>query len=205
MRTYATFTTTKQIIRFIRNELLLASLLAYGSLRVSSPLPDAQWHIEMENLQNISMAGLQANALYHASPGAVPTNPDLNLLDFIVEDSSPSKRKLCSNQKFRSIGYSSFSILGISLIFLLSLTIILLNLGLPAFLGWIQEKVGRTKVGPKRWIEDDILQVQRMAFEGRNVGPWVGQRGGVPVTEEYGMKICWENGGENILLSKDPQ
>ena len=176
-------------LRILKNEILLANQRVYGGFRISSALPNNQWEIEMENLFNISMAGLQLNAQSHATPYNSEIRPGAHLHQFILPPSTLEQKRICNNQKVRSSLYASFNILGLALIISLSSLIILLNLSLPRLAGWFQRRLGKCEISRLGWIDDDILQTQRIALQGKGIGPWDGKRDAVPVTVEYGMKI----------------
>jgi hypothetical protein len=206
MLTYAGFMQLNNMLQFLRNEVLLASQLVYGSGLISSPVEATHWHSEMENLHNVSLAGMQAHAVYHAAPGNVQIKPRMSLHDVIVPETSPEQLVLCNNQKFRSTAYASFNLLGVCLILILSFLIIMLNTVLPTVVGWIQGKGNKREWNIARlaWIEDDVLQLQRMAFEGRGIGPWKGRANNVPVMESYGLKFQrkqFAENGEQVQLS----
>lgn len=205
---FADYMRIDNVYKFLQNEILLANQVVYGSFGISTPLEDSQWITEMENLHNISLAGLQFCSVAHAAPGNVPIRDGFNLHDFIVPETDPEKLKLCNNQRFRSPKYSSFSILGLAIIVAMSSVIILLNLSLQRVVGWVQT---RRRRGWKRleWIEDDVLQLQRMAFEGRWEGPWKGKTDEVPVTQRFGAELRRGRGGRDgeyrlLDLSQNP-
>lgn len=78
--------------------------------------------------------------------------------------------------------YSSFSVLGLSLIIALGTTLIILDLSLESILGWWDQKLHRNPYQRLEWQSNEILQLQRLAHEAYGAGRWekVNQR--VPVT-----------------------
>ncbi|KAH8592278.1 hypothetical protein B0O99DRAFT_743763 [Bisporella sp. PMI_857] len=176
-------------LRILRHEILLANQHVYGGFRMSSALPETQWQTEIENMFNVSMAGLQLNALGYAAHENPEARPGIHLHEFVVQPSTKEEKYICKNQKIRSSNYISFNVLGLAIASSISLIIILLNLSLPTFVAWLQMKWHRGNVARMSWIEDDILQMQRIALQGKGVGPWQGKMDAVPVTIEYGMEI----------------
>ncbi|KAJ9654806.1 hypothetical protein H2201_008940 [Coniosporium apollinis] len=177
-------------VGFLRDEILLANTLAYGSfLGISSPVPDTQWQTEMENIYNITMTGLQKNVVAHAASPNVQVRPGVDLNSFIIPETDPLGLRICASQKFRTSTHSSFSMFGLSFLVLVCALIILTNLWLPNFVHWIQRRSHNGLVPRLAWIEDDVLQLQRIALERRGIGPWKKKWDGVPVTAEFGKKF----------------
>jgi hypothetical protein len=41
----------------------------------------------------------------------------------------------------------------------------------------------------KEWVETGIMQLHRLAWEGRGIGPWNGKEDGMPRTMDSGLKF----------------
>jgi len=94
-------------------DVLLAKDKVYISFNKLSPaLPPDQWHTEMENIHNISMAMLQQRVVDHASPFNFKIHNPLNADTFIIPENDTENVRLCSLQRIKTSGYSSFSVLG---------------------------------------------------------------------------------------------
>ncbi|KAJ9669280.1 hypothetical protein H2201_000632 [Coniosporium apollinis] len=179
----------RYILYFLGNKILVANEKVYGAFLVSSPLPDNQWQIEMENLNNLSMAVLQQHVVEHASPQNIEVRPGVTSRQYIIPENTPEGKRLCANQKTRHAAYSSFNLLGICVIIFGGSLIILVNLSLPHLVGWIQKMTGIGLAARLDWIESETLQLQRMAFEGRGIGPWIGKQDRVPTTAKFGRRF----------------
>lgn len=163
----------------------------------------------MANLHNISLAGLQAHGVLHAAPGNTEIRPGVNLHDFIDSETTAENLKLCNSQKFRSPKYTSISLLGLLMIILVCFTIVTLNTILPRLVKTLQgiwkEKGNVSKIA---WIEDDVLQLQRIAMEARGVGPWSekSKTGNAPVLDSYALefsRIAFDRGlAEEVPLNE---
>ncbi|KAJ9641577.1 hypothetical protein H2199_005547 [Coniosporium tulheliwenetii] len=173
-------------LSFLKNEILLANTLTYGPIGISTPVPDTQWQTEMENIYNITMAGLQQNVVDHASAPNIQIRPGVELHSFINPETDPLDLHICASEKIRSSAYSSFNMFGLCFLVLTCALIIVVNLSLPNFVHWIQRRSHNGLVPRLAWIEDDVLQLQRIALEGRGIGPWEKKWEGVPVTAELG-------------------
>ena len=200
------------ILQFLRkSDLLLAGMKLWGSQRISSDLLPDQWKHEMANLHNISLAGLQAHGVLHAAPGNTPIKPGVNLHDYIVPETTAEDLKLCDNQKFRSTKYTSISFLGLMLTLLVCFSIILLNAVLPGIVRVLQGFwKSKGHVSKRAWIEDDVLQLQRLAMEARGVGPWneKSKNGNAPFLESYALEFprSFEGGlAEEVPLNGDTE
>ena len=194
------------ILQFLKNELLLANQLTYGGLSLSSGLQPDHWRNEMANIYNVSLAGMQAHLVLHAAPGNSEIKPGVKLHDFIIPETSPEHLKLCENQKFRSAEYSSISLLGLLIVILSCFTIIGLNIIVPHVVKFLQGVWHEKGAASKRaWIEDDVLQLQRIALEARGLGPWKGKIQAVPVLDSYGtefQRVNFEGGyAEQVPLN----
>lgn len=197
------------VATFLKNEILLANKLIYGSFGISTMLPDTQWHLEVENFHNITMAGLQANMISHAAEPNFVIRPGLTLLDHINEETDPDSLELCRNQRVKVTRYSSFSMLGLLIIIVVSAIIIVTDIYLPWLVARSSRSV-RKKTDPddmserslSAWDQDDVLQLQRQALELRGVGPWKKNgTGKVPVTE--GWDVRFKRGGDGGSKTAD--
>lgn len=176
-------------LMFLKNEILVATRLVYGSFGISTPLPDDQWQTEVANIHNLSLAGLQLNAIGHAATPNIQIRPGLSLHDHMVDETDPDAQALCRNQRARISAYSSFSMLGIIIIIACSLLIILVDYCLPLLLLRVNPASLKSTIAAQAWDEDDILQLQRQALEGRGIGPWKTNSGPVPVTDQWDLKF----------------
>lgn len=176
-------------LMFLKNEILVANKLVYGSFGISSPLPPTSWQQEIENIHNLSLAGMQLNSIAHAANSDVQIREGLRLSDYIIPETDPESLALCKNQRVRVTTYSSFSMLGILIILIVSTLIILVDTYLPGLVHRLQRTSMKGDIARQAWDEDDILQIQRLALEGRGVGPWKQKTGGVPVTAGWDIKF----------------
>lgn len=201
MLTYLTFMRLGLVIDFLRHDVLLAKQYVYGSARVSSSLESGQWRTEMENLHNISLAGLQAHGVLHAAPGNAALKPGVSLHDYIVPETNYEQLRLCNNQIFRSTEYSSFSLLGLLVVCIVSGLLIVFNFTIPPLVQWVQRKwrIPRLQEARNAWIEDDVLQLQRAMLEGKGLGPWRGKDEAVPVMDGYGEVFSRRDFGDEVL------
>jgi hypothetical protein len=169
---------------------LLAKDQVYTSLNpLSQTLPPNQWHIEMENIHNISMAMLQRRVIDHALPSNLNTSRSIHADTYIIPENDAESLRLCSHQRIKTSEYSSFSVLGLALIISGCSLTILISILLPRTMGWFQRKTGRGLHRRLEWIESQTLQLQRMLFEKWGIGPWKGGQNAVPVTAMFGQKF----------------
>jgi hypothetical protein len=76
-------------LMFLKNEILVANKIVYGSFGISGALPDNQSQTEMENIHNTSLAGLQQNLINHAAAPNVRIRPGLDLHSYMVPENRP--------------------------------------------------------------------------------------------------------------------
>ncbi|ETN39471.1 uncharacterized protein HMPREF1541_05695 [Cyphellophora europaea CBS 101466] len=142
--------------------------------------PD-QWQVEINSWFDVGLAKLQrAMVQYATGPGFTPEGT-------FVQKPQPDEiisRAMCGSQMVRvTDGTTSFSVLGISIIFAVGTLIILTYLVLETLVSSVQRKFHWGDYRRVRWGMDDKLQVQRMAFEGAGMGgEWKNLSGMVPVT-----------------------
>ncbi|KAI9860128.1 MAG: hypothetical protein M1813_006238 [Trichoglossum hirsutum] len=180
----------RYLLLFLGTDVLLANNKLYSSFdRLSPALPPNQWQIEMENIHNITMAMLQRIVVEHALPSNFRVSDSASTDSYVIPENDTESLRLCSHQRIKAIGYSSFSVLGLAVIILVGSFIILVNILLPGIVGWFQRKTGRGLHRRREWIESETLQLQRMLFEMRGIGPWEGNQDAVPVTANFGQKF----------------
>jgi hypothetical protein len=210
MRIMLYYMRLNSVLTFLKNEVLVSTKLVYGSFGISTALPEVQWHREVENFHNLTLAGLQLNTIDHVGSPNVQIKDGQWLHDYIVPETDPEGINLCRNQLVHITGYNSFSMLGIILVVVLSALIILADIYLP----WLVSKgrrdpddvIGGTDSHTAHnklssWEEDDILQIQRQAFEGRGIGPWTDKNGNrVPVMAAWDVKF---RKSRNVAVSGD--
>jgi hypothetical protein len=166
--------------------------LSYG---YSGPLPDNQWQLEAEHWVKAELASLQD--VFVTAANGMPSEMD----DFRVEPMANETiaRNMCVNQKIVSTTFSSFNVLGLSLILVLGALIIVLDMGLePCVARWVKRKYAKRQSGQEEegwngerhplyevveWSQMGTLQLQRLAHEEAGSGTWTKCDGDVPVTE----------------------
>jgi hypothetical protein len=184
----------RYLLLFLGTDVLLANNKLYSSFdRLSPALPPNQWQIEMENIHNITMAMLQRIVVEHALPSNFGVSGSASTDSYVIPENDTESLRLCSHQRIKASGYSSFSVLELAVIILVGSFIILVNILLPGIVGWFQRKTGRGLRRRREWIESETLQLQRMLFEMRGIGPWEGNQDAVPVTANFGQKFQLRN------------
>lgn len=178
-----------QLIFIGRENLIANDYLWDGGTQfgLSAALPSNHWQAEVSNFFNVSLATLQRAAPAFAQPPAFDVgNPtadpdkDSNILRYIQEPADADMRALCDAIKMRSKAHTSFSVLGLSLLIGMGLLIMLVNTILPQLAAFWQRRTGLGGYKRLEWIESSAFQLQRMAAEGRGVGPWQGKEDDVP-------------------------
>jgi hypothetical protein len=184
--------TISAIVNYIGASALRARYsLSYG---YSAALPDNQWQLEAEHWIKSSLASLQDTFIEAAN--GIPED----LEDFRQPPTADETvaQNMCVNQKIVSTNYSSFNVLGLSLILILGVLIIILDMGCEPTVAWWQrrkyakldpeaahndEKSSHPLYGALEWSQTHILQLQRLAFEEEGHGEWSSCDKDVPVTE----------------------
>lgn len=142
---------------------------------MQSALPGNQWELEVESWFKLTMADLQRSILEQATG---PTEPAIR--QFLVRPNTTEERQVCANQKIRSDSFTSFNILGLTIIFALGGLITLLSFVLPMAVERVQRR--RNPYSSLEWVANDTLQLQRLAHEAVNAGTWRGTHTDYPTT-----------------------
>ncbi|KAF1994209.1 hypothetical protein P154DRAFT_586672 [Amniculicola lignicola CBS 123094] len=184
--------TMNNFIAFMGNSALRARYgLSYG---VQGPLPSNQWQIEAEGWAKGTLASIQDAFVTNANG-----LPDV-LSDYLVPfaKNETTARRMCGGQKIVSTAYSSFSVLGVSLILAIGILIIAFDLGTEPTVAWWQrrrfaraQKIGHPWMEKEgghplhsvlEWSQTATLQLQRLAHEEAGYGKWEKCDGDCPVT-----------------------
>ncbi|PSN70721.1 hypothetical protein BS50DRAFT_486076 [Corynespora cassiicola Philippines] len=138
----------------------------------SSGLPPDQWHREVENLHNMSLATLQRRVAEFANPSAFDVSPEVSSIEQIRSNTptDPLLRSLCDLQKIRSSNHYSVSVLGMAIILGVGSVLILLDWVFIQQIFWWRG--GRRLAKRLDWQSTGTLQLYRLALEARGVGPW---------------------------------
>ena len=150
---------------------------AFGT---SATLPPDHWHREVLNWMNTTLSLAQSSPLDFARVPEFDIGPGVSALQYVVPPAEPAGQLLCRRTKARSKQHTSFSVLGLALLFFLGLLLIALNLVLPKTVAYLQHRTGKGVNRRLEWIESSSFQLQRMAAEGRGIGPWEGRDRDVP-------------------------
>ena len=115
-------------------------------------LPNNQWTIEIANWFAVSMARLQLQTVEFAT-GPLYTYDGMHFV--------PGSKKACSRQKIRSAaGYTSFSIIAVSLILSIGGALIFTSLVLDTIVGYFRKTFKRNVHKLLQWDGDELLKLQ---------------------------------------------
>lgn len=122
-------------------------------------LPKNQWMIEIAYWFDISMARLQQQIVTFATG---PPNIDKD------QKFVPGARNACGRQKIHNTaGFTSFSVLGISIIFIIGGLLILISLVLDQVIGYFRKNFNWKDYKRLQWISDEQLELQQLAYPTR--------------------------------------
>lgn len=161
----------------------------------SAPVPDNQWQLEVWNWHNITMANIQQWAIEYV------TGPRNRAYDkYIVQPDAIVSNDLCSNQRQRSDDAMSFNVLGIIIILVVGCVIIITNMSLPTIVGFIQKRFDVGAYRRTEWALDEVLQLQRMAYQRSGNGTWRKTESIVPLSA-HDEKFQHLRHAEGVLYS----
>jgi hypothetical protein len=170
------------LVNTLQGDALLASRqLTSFNPALSAPLPNNQAVLEMQHLFATGLAALQLQfqklptvtvSPTGAAPGTAPS-------------SAAAMQTLCQAQKTRNAAYTTFSILGLSVVFSLGGFLILLGLFLPLVITLLQRRFSPTSYRVREWDAGHLFRIQQSAFQARNIGTWSNKMRAVPVTMPF--------------------
>ncbi|KUJ23483.1 uncharacterized protein LY89DRAFT_777227 [Mollisia scopiformis] len=171
---------------------------------VAPGLADDNWIQESIHLFNMSLTTVQRYmvewATGPAEPYSIYTYGPPSELD-------PLTKWQCENQIIRQSGYTSFSSLGLGLIFGLGGLVILSSLWLESIVGYFQKRFRFGLYQQVRWKLDSNLQLQRMAYEAAGLGEWKDGTHEIPVTvvrnQEFQIAMEWDEVHPSIKARAD--
>jgi hypothetical protein len=170
------FMTLAEVIPELGSGTLLAQ--QYNTWGWSTPVPDNQWILEFQNWFAIRLTQIQRNVIDYV------VGPDNPRYQKYITQPSANATWMCNNQIVQRSGYTSFSILGMAIIIILGGLIILTNLAIDSVLGFVRNRHSACMSESSEWKLTSLLQLQRIAFEGRKKGTWSQLTSMVPVTEK---------------------
>ena len=187
----AAWNTSFDIVDVLNNEVLLASQSYHAS---ATPLPPNQWVIEVKNIHATILASMQSLMLARVSS---LSNQDFR--QYLDPASSNDEQTLCTSQIATRNDYASFSTFGIAMILALGGVIIIIGLSIEFIVNTIRKSSNRGTCRQVEWDVSEVLQLQRLAFEGQGMGNWRGDADSVPTTareDRFGI-LTWSDKGED--------
>lgn len=156
-----------------------AALTAAYSLRhsVNGPLSDTAWEDDVFLWNSAATASLQALFVNVAAGPSQYFSAGIS-----TAPKTPEARTLCSSQRIRSPRHTSFSVLGLALIFALGGALIVLDLGLAPLLHYLQRNNDKHAYARLEWSSNATLQLHRLAHEAAASGTWAHATHTVPTT-----------------------
>ncbi|KAF2183496.1 hypothetical protein K469DRAFT_689964 [Zopfia rhizophila CBS 207.26] len=159
------------------------------AMGVNGPLPPNQWELEVEHLVGASLASLQS-AFVESANGPLREI----LKQFQVHPKDNEAMSMCTNQKIISTLYSSFSVLGLSIILILGSILIITDIFLEPGLNYWQTRRAESGKLPHHnftgsthsrleWRVMSVLQLQRLAHEAVGSGSWFKTSSENPITK----------------------
>ncbi|KAL1617650.1 hypothetical protein SLS54_007654 [Diplodia seriata] len=157
----------------------ISALLARRSLYTGNqgPLPDNQWQLEVEHWHLASLAILQRQVV-EAANGPF----DQEVIPLLDRPQHDDERKVCRNQKIVNSNFSSFSVLGLTILLSVGGLINIIGYSIEWIVEAIQKRKGWNEYSRLEWTANDTLQLQRLAHEELGVGTWSATNTSYPIT-----------------------
>lgn len=158
------------------------TLLARSSA-LNAP-PSNQWQLELDNWFGIMIAQTQSELLRWATEPIHPSNRA-----YIVPPADTNVSWMCNNQVIFDPRYMCFSVIGIILDLVLGGLLVLTSWFVDDIARAVQRLRGRGVHRRFEWRWNDMLQLQKTAFQAYGLGVWKEDEVAVPVTKE---KETWK-------------
>jgi hypothetical protein len=157
------------------------------------PLPDKQWEIEVLSWAQQGLASLQtAIQEYAAGPTLELEGGIMQVMGSGVAYANATAQDLAVDRAYKDMcgsqivhetqGTINFSLLGVTVVFVLGLFISIMSFTVEPLTAWIQRKTGAGVQRAAAWQRDDHLHTLRLLFETHQRGTWTGSSDMVPVT-----------------------
>ncbi|KAI1737085.1 hypothetical protein F4680DRAFT_468324 [Xylaria scruposa] len=166
------------VIANLGSRSLISQLLITNG--VQWPIPIDQWQDDVKHWWETALASVQATfaKMTMTSFSAPLTNEEV---------------KMCQSQKEKSTTYTSFSVLGLSLIILFGVVTIIISYILEPVFQWLSKKRNFRQHTHLEWVTNGALQLHRLAHdEEHSQSSWVRCDEEIPI-----------NNAENLLPSLD--
>ncbi|KAI0416096.1 hypothetical protein F5X98DRAFT_388372 [Xylaria grammica] len=152
--------------------------------RIQLALPRNQWQVETQFWHSGTMSLIQYGILqYMIGPD------DEALQEYVTAPESREQQALCKRQRVHiSQGFANVSSLGLFFTVSLGTVVILLALFLDNIMGWVTRLSKGDGKKHRAWIRDDVLHLQRLAYEQQqSSGPrWISDDN-IPLVEYNGF------------------
>jgi hypothetical protein len=182
---------------FIGHENLIAQDALWDGgfgLKISAGLPSNQWEIEVMNWMNVSLSSTQRGTVAYSRPSQYDVSSTNSSLQYIEQPQGPELRNLCGRIKIRSARHTSFSVTGIAATIAFGVMCILCSYAIRPLFTWFQRRTRHGIYKTQEWTDSSTLQLQRMAAEGKGIGPWKGKEGDIPTLMDPGFRYTLVDG-----------
>lgn len=173
---------------FIGRENLVAQEYLWDGgfeLLFSAPLPSNHWENEVMNWMNVTLAMFQRAAATFSRPTEVDIGGGTSNFQHITLPQSPDLRSLCGKIKIKSAEHTSYSVTAMAIVTAVGFICILSNHFVQKSVLYVQRRTGHGKYKRSEWSSSSAFQLQRMAAEGKGIGPWKGTDKDIPTIAEF--------------------
>lgn len=166
-------TNMEYLITFLGADVLRANekLYRFGFLS-SAPEPN-HWHLEMENMHNVSLSFLQRRFIDFADPPALEIRPNLTIRDYLQPPGD--QERFCNAMKIRSPNHTSFNMFKLGMVCMACGLVILTSLLLPVVVPRLPVLWRRSAATSHRsyrtamWEEQNFLRLLERVLEMREM------------------------------------
>lgn len=155
------------------------NLLALDDLEmyIQSALPDNQWQAEVMNWHATALVNIQDWLLLRVIG---PQDPAAR--QFINRPATGAEDAVCKAQRVRvGQGFNNISLFGLVFVLAFGVITTVLSVFMSEIIALFDKCTRGRPKGPRSWNRDDVLQVQRLAYQGQLDGPWEKTNEPVPI------------------------
>ncbi|KAH8889020.1 hypothetical protein GQ53DRAFT_825784 [Thozetella sp. PMI_491] len=178
---------------------------AYLGENVRGPIRDNQWQLDVIHWWSTSLASIQLSVVN------VATGPQSSAYNSTLLLPNPFQRKMCDNQKIRSTDYTSFSVLGLILVYVTGTLIIIISYLLEPIFDCLEKRRKSVDYRNLEWRSNQFLQLQRLGYSSLGRGTWSRAADSIPMTErgeEFESLALWKDSPiteDNVVPKKSDE
>lgn len=161
---------------------MLNSTYSYGANDWLLDLPSNQWVCDIESMEAFVLAELQILIVMQSR--GIATNNESRAFLTQMASTDDAHSWLCRNQKVLKVsGFANINLFAFGFVVAVTVIFVVLDYGVVRILIHYRFSLAHFLPSAQFWIEDDVYQLQRAAYDARGIGVWSPRNKDIPVVE----------------------